>query len=50
MSCSLLFQYIYPESISFYASFSLLFRPELITLLISSEDARFGLNASRPSS
>nr|WP_296957802.1 hypothetical protein [uncultured Mediterraneibacter sp.] len=30
--------------------YRLLFRPELITLLLSSEDARFGLNASRPSS
>nr|WP_296957389.1 hypothetical protein [uncultured Mediterraneibacter sp.] len=28
----------------------LLFIPELITLLISSEDTHFGLNASRPSS
>ena len=27
-----------------------MFRLELITLLISSEDARFDLNASRPSS
>ena len=30
--------------------FGLLFRPKLITSLISFEDARFGLNASRPSS